>query len=225
MTIPPFVRRIPVLKTRRNPANIPMCDSVTISNLPTGPMQRLAYLDGKFANYEAMKQAFPKDRILTITVMGNPIADICDCENGDLTAEEAAKWALAKNKHATIYYSIGRRAEIHDAVRTERQATGSTTHVHDFVADWTGDPHCPRWAVACQYLANGRFDMSLCRQHWPGVYNDIIIPIGPLRRRTIRRLTAAFDKRALAGYQWTGKDKIITRNLCAAQTRVNELPN
>ena len=70
---------------------IALFDSVDTSLLPAGYSYG-AYVNGIFANYDAIKTRFPGADILSITVNSAGNADCLDIENGDATPEEAAAW-------------------------------------------------------------------------------------------------------------------------------------
>jgi peptidoglycan hydrolase-like protein with peptidoglycan-binding domain len=71
---------------------IEMADSIIPENLPPYPAY-LAYTDGHWPTAARVRAMFPTAHLLTLTVKGGGAkADGCDCETGDLTADEAAEW-------------------------------------------------------------------------------------------------------------------------------------
>lgn len=93
-------------------------DDVTLSiirQVTPNPFFVCAYLDGSFANVDAARKMFPHAKIITITVRGLLIAMACDCENGDLTVEQAAQWAkekLARGEIPILYASVSTWIEL-----------------------------------------------------------------------------------------------------------------
>lgn len=128
------------------------------------------YTDGRYAWNEAEISLFPPDihPHVTITVFGNP-ADVADCEAGDLTPEEAARW-IARQRAAgyfrpTVYRSLAFMNDI-------RQATGALVMGSDWdawVADYNNDPRqVYPGAVAHQYRSDIDMDVSsVFDRDWP----------------------------------------------------------
>lgn len=76
---------------------IAMPDSVTVGNIPMGYPAVLGYVDGIYQTAARLPVLFPAAQHLTLTVTGNTLeADGIDCEEGNLTAEQAADWVKRK---------------------------------------------------------------------------------------------------------------------------------
>jgi peptidoglycan hydrolase-like protein with peptidoglycan-binding domain len=73
---------------------ITMYDSVTTSALPEGAAAYAGYVDGIYANYNAVKARFPEANVLSIAVDPAYDADCLDIETGDAIPGEAASWVL-----------------------------------------------------------------------------------------------------------------------------------
>jgi peptidoglycan hydrolase-like protein with peptidoglycan-binding domain len=73
---------------------IAMYDSVTTSALPEGAQAYAGYVNGLYANYNAIKARFPGAQVLSIAVDPAYDADCLDIETGDATPGEAASWVL-----------------------------------------------------------------------------------------------------------------------------------
>jgi hypothetical protein len=69
-----------------------MYDSVTLSNIPAGAVAVAGYVDGRYANWEAVLQRWPRARHASITVTGRVEADVVDVEQGDVSPQGAMQW-------------------------------------------------------------------------------------------------------------------------------------
>lgn len=154
-----------------SPAPRLMYDSVTASDIPATAVAVAGYLDGLYMWTAADWGRFPNAAKVTITVLGNPVADVADVENGDLSPVQGAQWI--KNRIAdgipgphVIYCNLSTLP----SVRAE--CTGLPASY--WIADWTSNPHIPDGddILACQFAdatQNGaHWDLSLCRDaNWP----------------------------------------------------------
>jgi hypothetical protein len=70
-------------------------DDTAISLIPKDATTVAAYVDGRFANFTAAKEAFPHAQLVSISVVagGKSGARFVDCEPGDLTPQQGAQWA------------------------------------------------------------------------------------------------------------------------------------
>ena len=157
-----------------------MFDSVSVAGIPSGATLVAGYVDGLYANYEALVKAFPHAYVLPITVTGLPNVRVCDCEAGDLTPEHAAKWAAAElkaNRRPTIYCSKsswGAVIQWLDTLRIHHNAVDFWIAAWEFVGHRpTHTPAIPAGAVALQYAANvpngngHNYDQSVTLGNWP----------------------------------------------------------
>jgi hypothetical protein len=124
------------------------------------------YTDGDYAWSAAQVALFPHSVHVTITVKGG-VAQVCDCENGDLTPAQAGAWVQARHaagQRPTVYCSLA-------TVPAVREATGSLVAGRDYdiwVADWTGAAHpvalpgpgAAANAAAVQYRSTDGYDES-----------------------------------------------------------------
>jgi hypothetical protein len=69
-----------------------MLDSITVANLPDGADAYLGYVDGHFATFPALRQAFPVSHLLDLAVFSTEDATGCDCEQGDLRPGQVPGW-------------------------------------------------------------------------------------------------------------------------------------
>lgn len=123
------------------------------------------YIDGEFTWTAAEIALFPDAEHVTITVLAGK-ADVADCENGNLTPEQAAQWVRDRRAEGyfrpTVYCSLS-------TVEAVREATGDLVLGVDYdlwVAEYNGtaDSAYPG-SVAHQYLNTPGYDTS-------AVYDD-----------------------------------------------------
>lgn len=152
-----------------------MYDSVAWADIPTlSPGDMVAYyVDGL---YQWPKSALADPRfdghtMVGITVTGEVGADVVDCENGDLTPEQAAQWWKASGDAGimpTVYCSLGAAPAVVAACR----ALMADAVPQLWVADWTNLPHMVTVdnasVVAVQWTSDtsANYDESLVSDTW-----------------------------------------------------------
>src|SRR4051812_38618916 len=96
-------------------------DSTTTADLPTDGDLYLAYVDGKYANVDAVKARFPRKPVARITVTGRTFAaDMADVEAGDLSPASGAVWAkgkLSRGEFPVLYFPEFSRGAIVAALK------------------------------------------------------------------------------------------------------------
>jgi hypothetical protein len=143
-------------------------DAATIARV-IKPGDKLAYYnDGRYAWTKEEIALFPNNEHVTITVLGGA-ADVCDCETGDMTPDEAAAWVrkrkLAGYLRPTVYRSLALMKDI-------RNATGGLIMGKDWdswVADYDNSPtNVYEGAAAKQYRSTAGYDVSeVYDENWP----------------------------------------------------------
>jgi hypothetical protein len=142
----------------------------------------LAYRDGPYRWFPAQAERFHRagKQLYPISVLGNNphVAQVVDCENGDLTIARAVAWARERNNlhhDATIYASLG-------SIRSLVQALdGEPCWL--WMAWWSGKPEVPLmdWLpknvqiAAVQYENLPGWDLSaIVSREWPAhPYGDM----------------------------------------------------
>lgn len=158
--------------------NETMYDSVNTLALPLDSRLILAYIDGRYNNYSAVRQRFPAAVVVKTTTLanGSTSAVVYDCERGDGNASQAADWAarkLALHERPTIYCSrIGEPNYGWPWVQHELLVRNIPLSSVDFgIADYTGVPHLVPLSSFTQYAnppgSGGDFDISLTNGIWP----------------------------------------------------------
>lgn len=162
-----------------------MFDSVTAARLPSNATLVGAYADGHYQNVDAVRRQCPHATVVTITVKGNPGANVADVETGDLTPEQGAQWAANEVKAGrlpTLYMNLSTWPEVQRHVA----AHGIAGKVSYWVAHYDGKADIPAGAVAKQYQErkDQNLDYSLAVDHWPGVDHSSTAPAhaGPAPR-------------------------------------------
>lgn len=140
-------------------------DAVAWETMPPGkPI--LVYEDGNFPTYPAAVNGLHPPLFWTVTTTGKNVADIADCEGGDLSPAQAV-FGLRLGFWHTIYCSLSTFPH----VVAEAKAQGSPRWSW-FAADPTGTPHLPKGAAACQYAWHSlgqcpaNYDMSIATEAW-----------------------------------------------------------
>jgi hypothetical protein len=85
-----------------------MFDSIVISQIPADALYAAGYVDGAWATWDALKQAFPRARLLSITVGAANDAEALDVENGDATISVAPGWVkrqMARGMYRPVVYA------------------------------------------------------------------------------------------------------------------------
>lgn len=158
-------------------------DSTTVRDLPTDGAVYLAYIDGLYANYTAVKQRFPNRPVVRITVTGRTFdADMADVEAGDLSPASGAVWAkgkLARGQFPTLYFPESSRQAVVQALRSNGV---DPTKVGMFPAQYDGKAALNHSTdIGKQYLhgdlktigptaySGGHYDVSVVRPYWTGV--------------------------------------------------------
>lgn len=155
-----------------------MYDSVNTLSLPPTAELILAYIDGKYNNYAAVKAKFPNATVIptTTNAIGSLNAKVYDCEQGDGDAADAADWALHKialEQRPTIYCSrVGQQGYGWPWVQQELTALNIPLSSVDFgIADYTGTTHLVPGSAFTQYAnppsSGGDYDVSLTNGIWP----------------------------------------------------------
>ncbi len=150
-----------------------MYDSVTAADIPSDAKVVAGYVDGDYAwsqaDWDRFTQAVSK---ITITTLGGQVADVCDCETGDLTPDMAAGW-IQQYPGNIVYCNRANVPAVMDAMTRAGlgQINGEGFNQYRlWVADWTGQAHMVSIpgadVVATQYASpeygsGGHFDLSL----------------------------------------------------------------
>lgn len=152
-------------------------DSVSVGNIPSDAKAAAFYVDGRYANEDAVKGQAPHARYTSIAVFASGVADCLDIEPGNADISEAAEWFRKMKKlrpgRKPIFYIGAANA---DALVSALAAAGIKRHEYIL---WTahygagkhfcGEGSCPyaRSAgkvEATQFTTNNEtLDESVCR--------------------------------------------------------------
>ena len=118
-----------------------------------------AYGNGKYANYEAARHAFPHVHALEIDVNGQGIGNAGDFEAGDMSYAHAGSWAKGRI-HAgvhrpVVYFSVSNW----EAIMQSLKAAGLARHdVRIWTAHYTGTRHL--CSSTCGFGVTGSADAT-----------------------------------------------------------------
>lgn len=144
-----------------------MYDSINPDAIPADAELCAGYVDGRWPSYQGMVARFGRNRVVSITVTGEPGARVADVERGDLTPQQAAIWAkneLAAGRRPTIYTNLS----TWDACKQALQAQGIDPSRVDWWIARPGPAELVPGTVATQYAfdVNG-CDLSITDGSWP----------------------------------------------------------
>jgi hypothetical protein len=143
-------------------------DAVTAANIPANAAMVAGYDDGKYKWTPADWARFPNAIHVHITVFGLAGVLVCDCENGDLTPQQAAAWAhgeVVAHRRPTIYTSTSNHPAVVAAL-----ATVGLQFVRDvdwWEAHYDNDARLSPGSVAKQYQSTAAYDISITDGNWP----------------------------------------------------------
>lgn len=160
-----------------------MYDSTTPAAIPTSAAIVAGYVDGLYRWSAADWARLAASSHVTITVFGNQAARVADCETGDLTPAQVARWAqvqLDQGRRPTIYANRSTWPEVCSALAAIGEFPAS---VDWWAADPTGVPHLVPGSVATQYAWNElgqtggvNVDLSVTDGTWP----NSLVPVPPV---------------------------------------------
>lgn len=164
-----------------------MYDSISADSIPGDAQIVAGYVDGWWADFNAVVLRFPTLPHASITVVGRDAAGnwvkaiVIDCENGDATPHTAAAWAawmLSIGLRPTIYCNTA----THPAVVSELAVLGLAfvVNVDWWEAHYDNDPTLSPGSVAKQYQSTDGWDVSSTDGSWPAVApTPTPVPIPP----------------------------------------------
>lgn len=161
-----------------------MYDSVTPAAIPSTATMVAGYVDGLYANVNAMRSRFPKAKLVEIAVSSHTDAgQVLDVETGDATPTGAVSWVQMRRRAGadpTVYCN----SSVWPSVRAAFSAA-KVSQPHYWVANWDGNPTIPAGAVAKQYkdskMVGHNYDVSVVADYWPGVDVPVANPQPPAK--------------------------------------------
>lgn len=183
-----------------------MWDSTTAADLPADAGMVAGYVDGLYAWSPADWARFPAATRVRIAVFADTDdGHVLDVEKGNATPAQAPGWVRlrrAAGVDPTVYCARGSWASLSAQFTVQHVAAP-----HWWIADWTGSPHLPAGASACQWadsvLTGYHYDVSAVADHWPGVDPDP--PAPPTSRKELNMIIVEVDAKTVpAGVAWPG---------------------
>jgi hypothetical protein len=158
-----------------------MFDSITPAEIPRNAVMVAGYVDGKWPTFASLDVIFPTAEHVSITVLGAAGAQVCDCETGDLTPNQAAGWAareISAHRRPTIYCNTS----THPAVVSALAAVGLefVRDVDWWEAHYDGVAQVSPGSVCKQYAGTAGYDVNVTNGVWPNGPAPVPNPIpGP----------------------------------------------
>lgn len=141
-----------------------MYDSTNITNIPANPQAVAGYINGKFANFDALVRRFPHAKHLSIAVTSSADAGCLDIETGDATPADAPAWVRRQHargiKRPVVYANTSTivavvNALTHSGIKRDEYLV--------WTAHYTGKPHIEPGSDATQWEDHQElYDVSLC---------------------------------------------------------------
>lgn len=130
-----------------------MYDDVNVDLIPRNARYIAAYVDGRYANYNAARRRFPKARVFSISVTGVP-ADWYDIEPGCMSFQQGIAAGLRDIREGrTPGYYCDR--DVYPVLISALRAGGIRTF-RRWSAHWTGHPHiCSPRSCGAPFVADG----------------------------------------------------------------------
>ncbi len=127
----------------------------TDHSAPPGYDLYAGYIDGRYRSYPFLAAQYGVARTVSITVLGDPAAQVVDVETGDVTPAHAPAWVKAKGSDVYMIwvaaYGVG-RCPLAGAVAWQRQdhgPTGENIDISEVYDD--GWPHALVPTIYCPY--------------------------------------------------------------------------
>ena len=141
-------------------------DSVNAAAICENAALIAGYVDGMYEWSEDDWNRHPSARAVRIAVFPTTNdGDVLDCESGNAAPNECPGWIAMRQAAGlevpTIYCNLWSMPAV------QAYCEGLTYDL--WVADWTGEPHIPEGAVACQFVTKWSYDVTLCSDTWPRV--------------------------------------------------------
>ena len=132
-----------------------MYDNVNLSLLPFDAPAYAGYVDGKWANYNALVKKFPKAKHLSIAAFASEDAMALDVEFGDATVAQAAGWVRRQQargvKQPILYTSLSWAPSL---MRHLAQQGITRNEYKLWTAHYTGKPHICSSACGLGFTGN-----------------------------------------------------------------------
>lgn len=152
-------------------------DSVSVQNIPHDAKAAAFYVDGRFANEDAVKGQAPHARYTSIAVFASGVADCLDIEPGNASIAEAAGWyrkmrELRPKRKPIFYIGAASADELVGALRNsgiKRESYILWTAHYGTGKHLCGEGSCPYGRAAgkvdaTQFTTNNEtLDESVCR--------------------------------------------------------------
>ena len=149
-----------------------MYDSVTAADIPLGVQMVAGYDDGLYAWSDADWQRFPNAvHVHIATQPGNDTSPVMDCERGDWSPSQIPGGCATRRQQGIVPTAYSTWSDW-DAIKYACQMASIDPPLW-WLAAYDYVPVIPDAAIAKQYVnppqSGGHYDLSVVRDHWPGI--------------------------------------------------------
>lgn len=132
-------------------------DAVTAGYLPSNEQYGVYYCDGAYANFDAVRARLPHATLYAITVFGRTGKGVfaCDCEQGDLTPEQAVAWVEDQIKLGVTLICVYASA---DTWLGSANLWGALEHYGPRIKRWVADYNGVKSTTITLYGRTATFD-------------------------------------------------------------------
>jgi len=154
--------------TPPKPQPFTMYDSTNVDNIPGDAEAVAGYINGAFANFDALVKRFPHAKHLSISVNSGGDADCLDIETGDATPADAPAWVRKQHargiKRPVVYANTSTMPAVIEAL-TRDDIKRDEYLV--WTAHYTNEAHVEDGSDATQYEDHDElYDVSLCHSYF-----------------------------------------------------------
>jgi hypothetical protein len=139
---------------------ITMYDAVSYGNIPHSAEAVAGYIDGAYANFDALVKTFPNAKHLSIATGAGYTAQFLDVESGDAVIADTPGW-LDRMLASGIYRpGIYANKAYWEEGGMGRLLDHYGDKIRRWQADWTFGEHVPDGYDACQWSGGQTLDIS-----------------------------------------------------------------
>jgi hypothetical protein len=149
-----------------------MFDGISATTVPAGAAIYAGYVDGKWASYQPLADAYPGALHVSITTEATGSARVLDVETGDALPTQAPAWVTKERANGNAWPVVYMNASTWPAVRaafTAQNVAEPLYWVAAYVTDPSTPPVIPDGVLAVQFYDYGGYDASTVVSHWPGL--------------------------------------------------------
>lgn len=156
-------------------------DAVTAGNLNPNQSHAVFYIDGVFANRDAVARRCPKAKLYGITVFGRLGRDVfaCDCERGDMTVAQTVAWVAAQVRLNVPLVCVYAGLDTWENQGLLKALEKYGHRIRRWVAHYNNIPEVPPWADADQFASPGPIDRDVAVANFFNGVSPVVPPPKP----------------------------------------------